>query len=157
MLVYLQASKAGFFAAIVYTYLILYLVWAVIKGNIKFGLRIPFIVRFYPMKPNETWMNSFLFNIILMLMASAGITQFAACCFPTYTRNTAIYNLFGLQVNYMRFYKYFYQYKIFGIAFVSWSLLVLIYMLFTCNRLPKYAEEIEAIRRGHTHNDEFRN
>lgn len=129
---------------------------AVIKGNIKFGIRIPFIVRFYPMKRNETWMNSFLFNIIMMLLASTAITQLATCCFPVYTRNTAIYNMFGLQVNYMRFYKYFYRYKVFGIAFVSWSLLTLIYMLFTCNRLPKYAEEVAAIRRGHTHNVEFR-
>jgi hypothetical protein len=30
-------------------------------------------------------------------------------------------------------------------------------MLYTCNRLPKYAEEVEAIRRGHTHNADFRN
>jgi hypothetical protein len=57
----------------------------------------------------------------------------------------------------MRFYKYFYQYKIFGIAFVAWSLLTFFYMLYTCNRLPKYAEEVEAIRRGHTHNADFRN
>lgn len=93
----------------------------------------------------------------MMLLASTAITQLATCCFPAYVRNTAIYNMFGLQVNYMRFYKYFYRYKIFGVAFVSWSLLTLIYMLFTCNRLPKYVEEIEAIRRGHTHNAEFRN
>jgi hypothetical protein len=48
----MERSKAGFIATLIYAYLILYLVWAVIKGNIKFGIRIPFLVRFYPMKPN---------------------------------------------------------------------------------------------------------
>lgn len=114
----------------------------------KFGLRIPLIVRFYPMKPNETWMNSFLFNIILLLLASVGITQLATGCFPTYTRNTAIYNMFGIQVNYMRFYRYLYQHKVFGIILVVWAFITLIYLMITCNRLPKYAERIEAIRRG---------
>lgn len=139
MLVWMQNSRVGFFATIIYSYFILYLVCAVIKGNIKFGIRIPFIVRFYPMKPHRTWMNSFIFNIIMLLLAAAGIMQLATNCFPTYARNTAIYNMFGLQVNYMRFYTIFYRYKIFGIAFVAWSILSLFYMLFTCNRLPKHA------------------
>jgi LMBR1 domain-containing protein 1 len=143
----MENSNAGFVATFLYSYLILYLVWAVVKGNVKFGIRIPGIIRFYPMKPNETWMNSFLFNIIMLLIASTGITQLATSCFPTYTRNTAIYNMYGLQVNYMRFYRYLYQYKVFGIALVAWSLVTLIYLLFTCNRPPKYQQEIEKIRK----------
>lgn len=142
MLVGLENVKAGFLSTFLYAYFILYLVWAVVKGNIKFGIRIPMIVRFYPMKPNETWMNSFLFNIIMILLASVGITQLATSCFTTYTRNTAIYNMFGIQVNYMRFYRYLYQHKVFGIAFVIWAFVTLIYLLITCNKPSKFAGKI---------------
>lgn len=145
----MQSHNAGFVATFLYSYFILYLVWAVVKGNAKFGIRIPMVIRFYPMKPNETWMNSFLFNIIMLLIASTGITQLATGCFPTYTRNTAIYNMYGLQVNYMRFYRYLYQYKVFGIAFVVWAGITLIYLLVTCNRKPKYLREREAIQKEH--------
>lgn len=145
----MENSNAGFIATFLYSYFILYLVWAVVKGNVKFGIRIPLVVRFYPMKKNETWMNSFLFNIIMLLIASVGITQLATGCFPTYTRNTAIYNMFGLQVNYMRFYKYLYDKKVFGYALVVWAFLSLIYLLFTCRRPAKHEEEIAKIRKDH--------
>lgn len=98
-------------------------------------------------------MNSFLFNIIMMLIASTGVTQLATGCFPTYTRNTAIYNMYGLQVNYMRFYRYLYQYKVFGIAFVAWAGVALIYMLIVCGRKPKYQRQRERIVKEHTGRD----
>lgn len=52
LLVYMENHNAGFVATFLYAYFILYLIWAIVKGNVKFGLRIPMIVRFYPMKPN---------------------------------------------------------------------------------------------------------
>ena len=60
------------------------------------------------MKENETWINSFLFNIILMLIASVGVMELCISSFPTYTRNTEIYLIMGLQLNYMKFYRVFY-------------------------------------------------
>ena len=151
----MENSNAGFVATFLYSYFILYLIWAVVKGNVKFGIRIPLIIRFYPMKPNETWLNTFLFNIIMLLIASTGVTQLATGCFPTYTRNTAIYNMYGLQVNYMRFYRYLYQYKVFGIAFVAWAGVTLIYLLITCGRKPKYQIEREKILKEHTGRADF--
>ena len=46
----------------------------------------------------------------------------------------------------MRFFTVFYRHNIFAIAFVSWALLVLIYMIATCNKKPDYMKEIEKIR-----------
>ena len=83
-------------------------------------------------------MNSFLFNVILLCIASVGITQLCISSFPTYTRNTEIYMIFGVQINDMRFYNVFYKHNVFAISFIVWSLIVLIYMIATCNRKPSY-------------------
>lgn len=91
-------------------------------------------------------MNSFLFNVILLCIASVGVIQLCISSFPTYTRNTEIYMIFGVQINYMRFFTVFYRNNIFAIAFVSWTFLVLIYMIATCNRKPAYMKDIEKIR-----------
>lgn len=91
-------------------------------------------------------MNSFLFNVILLSIASVGIIQLCINSFPTYTRNTEIYMIFGVQINYMRFYNIFYRYNVFPIALLVWTFITLIYMLITCNRKPKYMRKIEKIR-----------
>jgi hypothetical protein len=91
-------------------------------------------------------MNSFLFNVILMLIASVGVIQLCISSFPTYTRNTEIYMIIGLQLNYMKFYSAFYQNNVFSIALIVWAFLSFIYMLFTCGRKPAYMKEIEKIR-----------
>lgn len=91
-------------------------------------------------------MNSFLFNVILLLISSVGIIQLCISSFPTYTRNTEIYMIFGVQINYMRFFTAFYLHNVFSIAFLVWTFLVLIYMLVTCNRKPDYMKELDKIR-----------
>lgn len=42
------------------------------------------------MKVNDTLMNSFLFNITLILLCSVSVTQFCAHAFSAYARLTAI-------------------------------------------------------------------
>lgn len=122
------------------------MLWCVQKGNIKFGIRVPCCCRFHPMKKNETWMNSFLFNVILLSIASVGIIQLCINSFPTYTRNTEIYMIFGVQINYMRFYNIFYRHNVFPIALLIWTLVALVYMVVTINKKPKYMRKIDKIR-----------
>lgn len=92
-------------------------------------------------------MNSFLFNVILLLIASVGITQLAASCFPSYSRNTQIYNMFGIQINYMRFYTYIYKKEIFPIALVIWTFLALIYLSITFCGKSKRQKDVENIKK----------
>jgi hypothetical protein len=91
-------------------------------------------------------MNSFLFNVIVMLIASVGVIQLCISSFPTYTRNTEIYMIIALQLNYMKFYSAFYQNNVFPIALIIWTFLALIYQCFTCSSKPPYMREIERIR-----------
>lgn len=99
-------------------------------------------------------MNSFLFNVILMLIASAGVIQLCISSFPTYTRNTEIYMIIGLQLNYMKFYSAFYQNNVFHIAFVIWAGLACIFQCITCNKKPEYMRQIDRIRRKDSEEEE---
>lgn len=148
LLIKLDQSNASFLGTGIFFYLCIYIIWCVQKGTVRFGMRIPGCCRFHPMKEGETWMNSFLFNIILMLISSVGVIQLCISSFPTYTRNTDIYTMICLQLNYMKFYSVFYQKSIFPIALVICSGLSLIYLLVTCNKKPPYMQEIDRIRRN---------
>lgn len=149
----LDNGNAGFIATAIFAYLCLYMLWCVQKGTVKFGVRIPCLCRFHPMKENETWMNSFLFNVILMLIASVGVIQLCISSFPTYTRNTEIYMIIALQLKYMKFYSAFYQNNVFPIAFVIWTGLALIFQCITCSSKPEYMRQIEKVR-SHDRDDD---
>jgi len=77
----LEESGVNFLGTAIFAFLSLYLLWCVQKGNIKFGLRIPFVFTVHPMKRDETWMNSFLFNINLVLICSVSVCQFCTKAF----------------------------------------------------------------------------
>ena len=46
----LEEGNAAFLSTAVFAFLALYLLWCSMKGAFKFGIRIPFIFRFHPMK-----------------------------------------------------------------------------------------------------------
>ena len=73
-----------------------------------------------------------------MLIASVGVIQLCISSFPTYTRNTDIYMIFGNTIQYMYFYTFFYEKNVFAIALIVWTFLTLIYMLITINKKPDY-------------------
>lgn len=98
-------------------------------------------------------MNSFLFNVILMLIASVGVAQLCISSFPSYASNTEIYMIFGLQIRYLRFYSAFYQNNVFSIALIIWTFLTLIYLMITCNKKPAYMKDIEKIRKHNVDDD----
>ena len=84
-LVNLQATAGiGFLAVAIYSILVLYLQGCAVKGNIVFGLRIPFIISFHPMKKDRTYLNSFLFNVNIMMLTSIATTQLTVIAFPSY-------------------------------------------------------------------------
>lgn len=74
MLIGLDKGNAGFLAALLFAAMMVYLLFCTIKGNFKCGLRIPFLISLHPMKVNETFMNSFLFNVLLLLVCSLSLT-----------------------------------------------------------------------------------
>lgn len=69
----------------------------VIKGATKVGLN--FVVfTVHPMRVGGTLMSSFLFNVILVLLATQAAIQFCAQAFELYADNSAIQKIWGGQV-----------------------------------------------------------
>jgi LMBR1 domain-containing protein 1 len=67
-------------------------------------------------RKDGTTINSFLFNINLILITSVSVTQFCAKAFREYTTMTDIDLIFGTQIRYLKFFFYFYNYNIFEYA-----------------------------------------
>lgn len=60
------------------------------KGNSTLGFRFASPI-FYPMRENETQLNSFIFNMFILNVSSIAIVLFCCDKMPAYTLNTYVY------------------------------------------------------------------
>ncbi|KAF9665200.1 hypothetical protein SADUNF_Sadunf16G0097600 [Salix dunnii] len=78
-------------------------------------------------KWGATLMNSFLFNVGLILLCSISVIQFCATAFGYYAQATAAQEIFGHTLQSLRGIKYLYKYNVFQIAFVVLAGLTFVY------------------------------
>jgi len=135
LLTFLSDNSVAFLSTFIFALLSVYLLWATMKGNFKFGMRFTWIT-FYPMQEHETFMNAFLFNVLLINIWSFSLTQFDTYAFADYVRGTQINMIFGVQIKYMYFYQWFYRYNVFIYAILAWAVITLIYLL--CKRVDRF-------------------
>jgi len=107
----------------------LYLLLCVVKGCLKFGMRIFICFSIHPMKAGATPLNSILFNVLMVLLSSATVVQFSQEAFSDYARLTDADVIFAAQIKYLTFYSYFFENNVFLYALLGWFLLSLIYLL----------------------------
>jgi hypothetical protein len=79
----------------------LYINITVSQGSIKFAGRF-FLISIHPMKLNGTMMNSFLFNVGLLLICTVSVTQLCATAFRVYAHSSAISQIFVAQIQYLK-------------------------------------------------------
>ncbi|KAJ8448334.1 hypothetical protein Cgig2_021962 [Carnegiea gigantea] len=103
-----------------------YLLCAVVAGSTMLGLRLVFIT-IHPMKWGATLMNSFLFNVGLILLCSISVIQFCASAFAYYAQATAAEEIFGHTLQSLRGIKYLYKYNVFQIGFIALAALTFLY------------------------------
>ena len=132
-LLYLEDHNVAFLSFFFFALFCLYLLFCTMKGNIKFGLRIFVFSAVHPMKKDETYMNSFLFNVSLILISSVSVTQFCSNAFSDYVTFTDIDLIFGVQIKYLRFFVFFYKNFIFEYFFIIIFFFCLIYLLIRPN------------------------
>jgi len=89
-----------------------YLLCCVISGIFKVGVRC-FCMDLHPMRYGKTLMNAFMFNTLWIMLCSLPVVQFSVEAFDTYARYTSIATLLGVQVKYLKFFKYFFVDKVF--------------------------------------------
>ena len=129
MLIYFQDHDISFLSFVFFSLLNLYLLFCVIKGNFQFGVRIFCCWAVHPMEKGKTLMNSFLFNISLVLLGSMAITQFVTDCLSDYVAFTDIDALFNTLIKNLKFFKYFYRHHVFQYILFGVFVLSLFYMI----------------------------
>ena len=129
LLIFFQDHDVSFLSFIFFSILTLYLLFCVIKGNFQFGIRFLCCWSVHPMKKGKTYMNSFLFNISLILLGSMAITQFVSDCLTDYIAFTDIDTLFNTLIKNLKFFKYFYRYYVFQYILFGIFVLSLIYLI----------------------------
>ena len=143
----LNTPGTSFLSTIIFCLLTMYLMLAVLKGNVKFGLRFFFCCKAHPIKKDNTPMNSMLFNCLLILISSVAVILFCTNALSQYTRLTAINNMFGIQVRHLEFFKYFYENNVFEYALLIWTLVTTLYLSCksrdTSKKLSKFDMEFE--------------
>lgn len=118
----------GLLGTLAFAFFCFYLLLAVIAGEMMIGLRLVFIT-IHPMKWGGTLMNSFLFNVGLILLCSISVIQFCATSFAYYAQATAAQEIFGHTLESLRGIKYLYKYNVFQYVFLILAILTLIYYL----------------------------
>ncbi|XP_058080095.1 LIMR family protein At5g01460 isoform X1 [Magnolia sinica] len=116
----------GLLGTAAFAFFCFYLLLAVIAGAMMLGLRLVFIT-IHPMKWGATLMNSFLFNVGLILLCSISVIQFCATAFAYYSQATAAQEIFGHTLESLRGIKYLYKYNVFQIAFIVFAGLTFVY------------------------------
>lgn len=140
------------FGVLAYSIFVFYLLWCILMGNYKFGVRL-LIFKVYPLEINNTYTSAFLANIWILLQCVFPLVQFIATAFPIYARDTAIEALYGSQIKYLNFFKYFWQYNIFVILLLAMAVLTLPVMICCPNsrkkKLQAAAEQKASSMRKH--------
>jgi LMBR1 domain-containing protein 1 len=121
-----ELSDYSVFSTLIISFIGAYILACCIKGNSKFGLRF-FFFTFYPMCPNETFVNSFLFNALLLNLEAFAFTQFMTNAFRSYTRFTDISIIFEVHVRHMWLFSWFWTGYIFSYIFIVWFFISLTY------------------------------
>jgi LMBR1 domain-containing protein 1 len=106
----------------------LYLLVCAVKGCFKFGIRF-MAFQIHPMKVNKTYMSSFMFNVGLVLLCALPVVQFTVTAFPDYARYTHVVNVMGTQVQYLKFFTWFWTNKVFVFALLAVTLLTGLYLM----------------------------
>lgn len=125
----LNEGSAGFIASILYGFLVVYMLICLVKGNVIFGIKIPYVMSIHPLEVNKTYLNSLLFNTSIMLITSLSIFEMCMITFPNYLKNSYMGTFFSSQVRNLPLFGFLYRDRIYTIAFLALMGLSLIYMV----------------------------
>lgn len=132
------------FGVMTYAIYVFYLLFCVVKGNMKFGLRF-FFIPIHPMRIGNTMMNSMLFNVLLLLLTSVSVVQFCTRAFATYARLTAADMLFSVQVENLMFLNFFFRNGVFIYSFVCVTCMTVVYLsICPTDKRAKFDDEDDA-------------
>jgi LMBR1 domain-containing protein 1 len=104
-----------------------YLMMCAVIGCFKLGMRF-LCMTLHPMKPGKTYMSSFMFNIGLVLLCALPVVQFCSTAFADYAKYATIRQIYGVQIEYLKFFAFFWTNDVFIYAFLIIMLITSIYL-----------------------------
>ena len=129
MFIFFQDHDMAFITFILYALMNLYLLYCTLKGSFKFCYRFFCCWYYYPIKKNGTYMDSFLFNIYIILMTSCAVTHFSSECFYDYVAFTDMDTIFNIMIKNLKYFDFFYTNHIFPILLFIMFVISLFYFL----------------------------
>ena len=130
------------FGNISYALLSLYLLVCTIKGCFKLSMRF-ICCKLHPMQYGGTYINSFLYNMGVVLLCTVPLIHFCVTALSGYSSDTDIFFMLGVQVQYMQFFSLFYANNFFIWMMLLISLVLLPLLLFQPRDKPKEASEFK--------------
>lgn len=111
----------------------MYLLLCVVSGCFKIGMRF-FCITLHPMIPNGTYMNSFLFNVGLIVLCTLPVVQFCTMAFADYARYSSINVILSVEVKHLKWFDRFFANNSFIWTFFAFFLLSLVWSFCTAKR-----------------------
>lgn len=93
-LVFMEEQNASFISVAFILLLTLYMILATLKGIFFVSQSIPFI-KIHPMVEGKTWLNSFMFQTNIAVLASTSLLHLMITTFPEYLRGGDIALMMG--------------------------------------------------------------
>jgi LMBR1 domain-containing protein 1 len=126
------------FGVVAYGVFAFYLLLTIVAGSVKFAGRF-FLITLHPMKLNGTMMNSFLFNVMILLVCTVAAIQLCTIAFRQFAASSAISHIFVYQVQYLKYLNLFYSLDVpvFYSLLLAVAMLHLLWSLVCCLACPK--------------------
>ena len=122
-------SKAwGFLSLLFYAMMVFHFMLCLYTGLVKFGFRWLLFIPIFKLEKDHTTVPSFLFNAMVMNLASFGVIMFMSRAFRDYTVNSAVGGIFNEVIGNMKILKYVPKYGTWGIIGLS----VLAFFIWLC-------------------------
>jgi len=134
-----------FFGVLFFGIFAYWMLWCLIAGNYKWGIRVPLFFTIHPMKPHETLLSSMLVNFLLILVGSVAVVDLCAKTFSEYARVTVVNSIFNVAIRNLRglyWFWYVIQWVLIGVA----GLAVIYFIFRPTDRDKKFYMEAQARR-----------
>lgn len=117
------------FGVVTYAIFSVYLLLALIKGCFKLGMRFLCCCQIHTMAPGKTEVNSFLFNLAVLMLCTYPLVHFVVRSFSGYASYAQAYLLFEVQMGNMAFFRDMFRKHAFDYITLGMSGLTLIGLL----------------------------
>lgn len=145
----MEDENASFVSIAFMILLNFYLISVTLKGVFFVSASLPFF-KIHPMIPGKTWLNSFLFQLVLTILASTSMVHLLVITFPQYLRGADLVLMMSELMSGMLFVGVFIRNKVFVYIYLIMSVLGLVfsfYKIFCTNTKSDMLQKIEEKRK----------